>query len=226
MTQFAREFSDFQIVSTLSAQLPWLAFPKVLWILAALRNFWEAFRSFGRCFWEMLTLSQGTEELWAVIFLPVAAFRAVFFARRGVLNCALCNGGTSLLAFVAFDAGNTLLFSGVCKTRYQKGPPTVRNMRAVLKKASYGTRRVFRSPPCSKQASVVRKEYSVPETPSYGTRHIFRGAKQPTPQTVNSLLLHRTHFQRRRTAFCCTECTFGCPAVLKPFHNSIQNGNH
>ena len=56
---------------------------------------------------------------------------------------AQCNGGTSFLAFVAFGAGNALLFSGICKTRYQKGPPTVPNMRAVLKKASYGTRRVF-----------------------------------------------------------------------------------
>ena len=68
----------------------------------------------------------------------------------------------------------------------------------------------------------VRKGYSVPETPSYGTRRVFKGAKQPTTQTVDSLLLHRTHLQRRRTASCRTECTFGCPAVLKPFHNSIQ----
>lgn len=66
-----------------------------------------------------------------------------FLARRGVLNCTLCNGGTFFLALVAFGAGNALLFSGVCKIRYQKGPPTVPNMRAVLKKASYGTRRVF-----------------------------------------------------------------------------------
>ena len=56
---------------------------------------------------------------------------------------AQCNGGTSLLAFVAFDAGNALLFSGICKIRYQKGPSPVPNMRAVLKKAFYGTRRVF-----------------------------------------------------------------------------------
>ena len=52
---------------------------------------------------------------------------------------------------------------------YRRRPPPVRNMRTVLKKASYGTRRVFRSPPCSKQASVVQKGYSVPETPFYGT---------------------------------------------------------
>ena len=52
---------------------------------------------------------------------------------------------------------------------YRRRPPPVRNMRTVLKKASYGTRRIFRSPPCSKQASVVQKGYSVPETPFYGT---------------------------------------------------------
>ena len=94
-------------------------------------------------------------------------------------------------------AMNALLFSGICKIRCQKWPSPVPNMRAVLKKASYGTRRVFRGPPCSKQASGVRKEYSVPETPSYGTGRVFNGAKQPTPRTVDSLLLHRTHFLMR-----------------------------
>ena len=38
---------------------------------------------------------------------------------------------------------NALLFSGICKIRYQKEPSPVPNMRAVLKKASYGTRRGF-----------------------------------------------------------------------------------
>ena len=179
MTQSAREFSDFQFVSTLSAQLPWLAFPEVLWILVALRNFWEAFRSFGRCFWEMLTLSQGTEELWAVIFLPAAAFRAVIF----------CQPRCSELHSVQWGH----LFSGVCGIRCRQCYPLFWHL-----------------------------QNSVPETPSYGTRRVFKGAKQPTTQTVDSLLLHRTHFQRRRTASCCTECTFGCPTVPKPFHNSIQ----
>ena len=110
--------------------------------------------------------------------------------------------------------------------RYRRGPPTVPNMRAVLKKASWGTRRIFRSIRCKKQASTVRKRYSVPKTASSGTRRIFKGAlnslllhrmhfrkrkngillhrthlqrpaEQPTPQTVDSLLLHRTHLQRR-----------------------------
>ena len=56
-------------------------------------------------------------------------------------------------------------------------------MRAVLKKASCGTRRIFGSIRCKKQASTVRKRYSVPKTAFSGTRCIFKG-----PQ--NSLL-HR-----------------------------------
>ena len=75
----------------------------------------------------------------------------------------------SFLSLEAFSAGNALLFSGIRRIRYRRGPPTVRNMRAVLKKASCGTRRIFRSIRCKKQSSVVRKEYSVPETPFYGT---------------------------------------------------------
>ena len=77
-------------------------------------------------------------------------------------------------------------------TRYRRGPPMVRNMRAVLKKASWGTRCVFRGTRCAKQAPVVQKRYSVHETPlflhgrrfqrnsvlktgSCGTRRIFKG---------------------------------------------------
>ena len=106
---------------------------------------------------------------------------------------------------------NRLLWYGIC---------------AVLKKASWGTRRIFRGTRCSKQASTVRKGHSVHENPLflhgrrfqrnsvlktgfYGTEEIF-GAKnrllwyathlqrptgRPTPQTVDSLLPHRTHLQ-------------------------------
>ena len=42
------------------------------------------------------------------------------------------------------------------RTRYQKQAFTVRNMRAVLKKASWGTRRIFGSIRCQKQPSLVR----------------------------------------------------------------------
>ena len=59
--------------------------------------------------------------------------------------------------------------------RYRRGPPMVRNMRAVLKKASWGTRRIFRRLRCSKQASTVRKRDSVPKIAFSGTRHIFKG---------------------------------------------------
>ena len=62
---------------------------------------------------------------------------------------------------------------------YRRKPPPVRNMRAVLKKASYGTRRVFRSSPCSKQASGVQKGYSVPETPFSGTEQAMYRERPP-----------------------------------------------
>ena len=123
--------------------------------------------------------------------------------------------------FVAFDAGNALLFSGVCKIRYRREPPTVPNMRAVLKKASYGTRRIFKGTRCKKQASGVRKEYSVPETPSYGTRRVSKGAKQPTPRTVDRLLLHRTHPQRRETA-ASADCEQP-PPVRAPTHKQLDH---
>ena len=61
------------------------------------------------------------------------------------------------------------------RTRYQKQTFTVPNMRAVLKKASWGTRRVFGSIRCKKQASTVRKRYSVPKTAFCGTRRVFKG---------------------------------------------------
>ena len=66
---------------------------------------------------------------------------------------------------------------------YRRRPPPVRNMRAVLKKASYGTRRVFRSSPCSKQASGVQKGYSVPETPFSGTEQAMYGERPPDVPT-------------------------------------------
>ena len=105
------------------------------------------------------------------------------------------------------------------RTRYQKQAFTVPNMRAVLKKASSGTRRVFSGTRCSKQASTVRKRYSVPKTGFCGTRRTFKGAlngilshrthfqrpaEQPTPQTVDSLLPHWTHFRgvRAKSSTC------------------------
>ena len=65
--------------------------------------------------------------------------------------------------------------ASVSGIRYRRGPPMVRNMRAVLKKASWGTRRIFRGIRCKKQAFPVRKRYSVPKTAFSGTRRIFKG---------------------------------------------------
>ena len=66
---------------------------------------------------------------------------------------------------------------------YRRRPPPVRNMRTVLQKASYGTRRIFRSPPYSKQASVVQKGYSVPETPFSGTEQAMYRERPPDVPT-------------------------------------------
>ena len=68
----------------------------------------------------------------AVIFLLAAAFRVMFRAMP-----------FSFLSLEAFSAGNALLFSGIRRIRYRRGPPTVRNMRAVQKTGSWGTRRIF-----------------------------------------------------------------------------------
>ena len=54
-------------------------------------------------------------------------------------------------------------------------------MRAVLKKASSGTRRIFGSIRCKKQAFPVQKRYSVTKTAFSGTRRIFKG-----PRTADS----------------------------------------
>ena len=86
----------------------------------------------------------------------------------------------SHFGFVAFGTGNALLLSAVCGIRYRRGHPMVRNMRAVLKKASWGTRRIFRGIRCKKQAFPVRKGYSVRKTGFCGTRCVFKGAQNST----------------------------------------------
>ena len=89
----------------------------------------------------------------------------------------------------------------------------VRNMRAVLKKASWGTRRIFGSIRCKKQASTVRKRYSVPKTASSGTRRIFKG-----PQNSR---LHRLW-----TASCRTGRIFSArngPAIGANYDEFIAN---
>ena len=81
----------------------------------------------------------------------------------------------------------------------------VRNMRAVLKKASWGTRRIFRSIRCKKQASTVRKRYSVPKTALSGTRRIFK-PRRTAPATLNAFS------KARRTA---DSTDFGQPTVVR-----------
>ena len=84
-------------------------------------------------------------------------------------------------------------------------------MRAVLKKASWGTRRIFRSIRCKKQAFPVRKRYSVPKTAFCGTRRIFKVPQNSRSTDCGQPPAHRTHFQRRavpKSAYCRTGCIF------------------
>ena len=97
---------------------------------------------------------------------------------------------------------DNLHLSGI---RYRRGPPVVRNMRAVLKKASWGTRRIFRGIRCKKQAFTVRKRYSVPKTAFSGTRRIFKGPQNSTCRTECVFKGPRnSRLHRLWTAYCRT----------------------
>ena len=149
----------------------------------------------------MLTLLQGAEGLWAVIFFPVAAFWAVIF----------CPPRCSELHSVQWGH----LFSGVCGIRCRQCSPLFwRLQNSVPERASYGTEYACRAQKGFLRYATRFLKPSVLKTGFWGTEGIFG--------TGNALLRYATHLQRRRTASCRTECTFGYPAVLKPFHNSIQ----
>ncbi len=98
----------------------------------------------------------------------------------------------------------------VREIRYRKQPPTVRNMRAVLKKASWGTRRIIGSIRCKKQAFPVREGYSVPETAFWCTERIFKGAQ-------NSLLWYAKRFLRHSAT---KKGSWGTRCVFKGPQNS------
>ena len=111
-----------------------------------------------------------------VLFLFSPVRRAALFALASsfLAVVAFAAGNTfSFLVFVILAAGNALLLSAVCGIRYRRGHPMVRNMRAVLKKASCGTLLILRGIRCKKQAFPVRKGYSVRRTASRGTRRIM-----------------------------------------------------
>ena len=77
-----------------------------------------------------------------------------------------CGGNLPLcLAFGTGVLGVLWWLGGwVVGIRYRKQAFTVPNMRAVRKTGSCGTRRIFGGIRCSKQASTVRKRYSVHKT--------------------------------------------------------------
>ena len=94
--------------------------------------------------------------------------------KRSTKMYARLRCGGNLPLCLTFGTGEGYLWYGTC-VPCSKRLPGVRD-------AFFGSVR------CKKQASTVRKRYSVPKTASSGTRRIFKGAQ-------NSLLPHRTHLQ-------------------------------
>ena len=148
---------------------------------------------------------QDVDAGWLTAVVTGRLWRAFEFVGRGGCDF-LARGGIpgmfwampfSFLSLEAFSADNALLFSGIRKIRYRRGPPTVRNMRAVRKTGSWGTRRIIGGIRCKKQAFPVRRRYSVPETPFSGTGHV----------SVNTLLMHGCSLFRG------TLCKAGLPSL-------------
>ena len=115
-----------------------------------------------------------------------------------------CSGNLPLC--LAFGTGEGLLWYGIC-VPCSKRLPVVRDAFSeafgvknrlfrygrdirCMKTPFFCTEGVFRGTRCSKQASTVRKRYSVPKTGFSGTRRIFKGPQNST---------------------CCTECVFKGP---------------
>ena len=106
--------------------------------------------------------------------------------------------------------------ASVSGIRYRRGSPMVRNMRAVLKKASWGTRRIFIRLRCKKQASTVRKRYSVRKTGSSGTRRIFKGPQNSTCRIERIFKgPQNSRLHRLWTAHCRTERGFSARNSLR-----------
>lgn len=104
-----------------------------------------------------------------------------------------------------------LPFSGICEIRYRRGAPGVQNGRAVHENPLlvYATRFQRHSVQktglwCTEWKFGAKNRILLygthlqkRGTASYCTGHIFKGAKQPTPQTVNSFLRYATRIHSK-----------------------------
>ena len=112
---------------------------------------WEAFRAallqWPPLFWQFDKFAAGNA-------FPISGFVAF---------------GTGVLGVLWWLGGWEVEWLGGWNSVPERAYTGVRNMRAVLKRASSGTRRIFGSIRCKKQASPVQMGYSVPETPFSGT---------------------------------------------------------
>ena len=116
-------------------------FLAVIFLLAAAPR--AALFALGSSFLAVVVFDAGNAFSF-LVFVIVAASNAFSFWLCGI-RYRQCS---SHFGFVVLAAGNALLLSAVCGIRYRRGPPTVRNMRAVLKKASCGTRLILRGIRC------------------------------------------------------------------------------
>ena len=124
-------------------------------------------------------LAQGTEELWAVIFLLVVAFRAVIF----------CPPRCSELHSVQWGH----LFSSTCGIRCRQCSPLFWYLQnSVPEMAFSGTEYACRAKKGFLRYATHFQKPSVLKTGFWGTEGIFG--------TGNALLRYATHPQRRKTA--------------------------
>ena len=144
-------------------------------------------------------------------------------ARSTAAATFLCAPGSaaadpSLAPSTAFGTGNGPLRYGI-NTRCSKRPPVVRDAFSEAFGVKNRLLRYGRDIRCSKQASVVRdessKELGAKNSLLWYAANLQRHTEQPTPQTVDSLLPHWTHFQcaKRPRSLCSLR-------PLPPFHSS------
>ena len=92
--------------------------------------------------------------------------------------------------FEKFGTGNSLLRYGI-RIRCSKRPPGVRDAFSETFGAKNRLLRYGRDIRCQKPPSTVRNRHSATKKGSWGTRCVFKCA-------LNSLLLHRMHFRKRK----------------------------
>ena len=133
----------------------------------------------GRGFEPLPHRQMPQNSLWGILVLYHIGDNGHFRSRQHRYNGQFCHEMRSRAL-----AGNALLLSVVYGIRYPRGPSTVRNMRAVLKTASWCTRRVFGGAMYRKRPSLVRTGHVVPQRAFWSTECIFKDIRDKTGFTL------------------------------------------